>query len=398
MCCLWFINKASRHYLWGIGRLNKGSVIMAKSKIKTILTGVVLSVFVVCLCSACNTNASKTSEASQGMEETKENVHQTIFDAKNEQKRRIIIDVDAGADDSSALMLAAREKNVEILGVTVLPGNADIEQGTRNALAALEAVGCNAPVFKGSESTFTGERKEHIGVYGNDGMGDANLIHPKGKPEEMNAIDFILKTVKENPDEIELIVLGPATNIAKAIERDPEVMKHVKRIWSMGTAGLGAGNATPIAEFNVYMDAPAYKVMLDSGIPITIVGLDMCQGDAMWTDNHFEQLESSSELGEFVSQSFNKLRSFYKENGYGDKVTNCDSLAMMCALHPGFITETISAHGSCITDPGETYGAVLFYAEGFTYDSVDNNFNYNVTLVTKAIKEDYFNLFFEKLM
>ena len=74
-----------------------------------------------------------------------------------------------------------------------------------------------------------------------------------------------------------------ATNIAKAIERDPETMKKVKMIWSMGTAGLGSGNASPVAEFNVYADPDAYKVMLDSGVNITVIGLNMCGDEAMWT-------------------------------------------------------------------------------------------------------------------
>ena len=137
---------------------------------------------------------------------------------------------------------------------------------------------------------FVLDIKDAFSVFGEDGMGDADLIHPKGKAEEEDAVDFILDTIKEDPGEVEIIALGPATNIARAIDKDPETMQDVKMIWSMGTAGLGVGNASPVAEFNVYADAPAYKVMLDSGLPITIIGLDMCGGEAMWTDEQFEEL------------------------------------------------------------------------------------------------------------
>ena len=211
--------------------------------------------------------------------------------------------------------------------------------------------------------------KTAFSVFGTDGMGDADLIHPKKQAEDGDAVDFIIDTVRNHPDEVEIIAIGPATNIAKAIEKAPETMKKVKRIWSMGTAGLGPSNASPFAEFNVYADAQAYKMMLDSGLPITVIGLDMCDGGAMWTDHQFAELESLNDVGEFVAKSFGKIREFYKSNGSED-VMNCDSVAMMCALYPEFVKNTINTHASCITDEGETYSQVLFYKEGFTYDIV----------------------------
>ena len=307
-------------------------------------------------------------------------------------RRRIIIDTDAGADDAAAIILAAKIPNVEILGVTVLVGNVDLEQSAKNTLMALETAGCTAPVYKGSEQTLSGEKKEAFSVFGTDGMGDAGIIHPKGAPQEDDAVDFILDSVRENPGEIEIIAIGPATNIARAIEKDPETMKNVKMVWSLGTPGLGHGNASPVAEFNVYADAPAYKVMLDSGIPVTIIGLDCCDKEALWTNDNFEELEKLGAAGEFISASFSKLRDFYKSNGC-EAVMNCDPAAVLCALEPGFANETISCHGSCITDEGETYAQVIFYKEGFTYDAAKNDFVYNVTLVTDDDKSDYFETY-----
>ena len=303
--------------------------------------------------------------------------------------RRIIIDTDTGADDASAIILAAMSDQVEIVGVTVLVGNVPLEQSVDNALMALEMAGCEAPVYRGSADTLDGTHIEAFSVFGTDGMGDADLVHPTRTAEEGDAIDFILDTVRENPGEIEIVAIGPATNIARAIERDPETMRQVKMIWSMGTAGLGPGNATPVAEFNVYADAPAYKVMLDSGIPITIIGLDMCGGEAMWTEEQFAELEAAGEIGRFVSRSFSGLRSFYASNGE-DATMDCDALAMTCVLNPDFVNAVLSCHGSCITDEGETYAQVIFYREGFTYDVASNDFTYNVTLVNDVDGEDYF--------
>ena len=311
--------------------------------------------------------------------------------------RKVIIDTDTGADDASALILAAKSENIEILGVTVLAGNVDLEQGTKNALAALQTADCDAPVYMGSAENYSGEKINAFSVFGSDGMGDADLIHPTGKAEDQDAIDFILDTVKANPNEVEIIALGPATNIAKAIEREPDTMKTVKRIWSMGTTGTGPGNATPVAEFNVYHDPYAYKVMLDSGIPVTVVGLDMCSGDAAWTGAQFEEMKTKNDIGNFVSTSFSKLREFYASNGSADAVMNCDALAMMCVVYKDFVTDTVSCHGSCVTDKGETYAQVIFYREGFTYDVAQNDYDYNVTLVSGVCGEDYYNLFLQTI-
>lgn len=307
--------------------------------------------------------------------------------------RKVIIDTDTGADDASALILAAKSKNIDILGVTTLVGNTDLEQSTKNALAALEIAGSDAPVYRGSAENYSGEKINAFSVFGTDGMGDADLIHPTGKAEDKDAIDFILETVSADPNEVEIISLGPATNIAKAIERDPDTMKKVKRIWSMGTTGFGPGNATPVAEFNAYNDPYAYKVMLDSGIDITVIGLDLCGGDAEWTEEQFKQLDSANDIGHFVNTSFSKLREFYADNNSGNRTKNCDSLAMMCVVYEDFLTDIVNCHGSCITEKGETYGQVIFYQEGFTYDVAQNDFVYNVTLGREVCGADYFNLY-----
>ena len=301
-----------------------------------------------------------------------------------EARRKVIIDTDAGADDASALMLAASSPELEILGVTVLKGNVDLEQGTRNVLAALEQVGCDAPVYKGAGRRYGGDEVVAFSVFGRDGMGERNLVHPQGAAQAQDAMDFMLETIRENPDEVEIFALGPATDIALAMDRDPDTMRRVKRIWSMGTAGLGQGNATPVAEFNVYSDAPAYRRMLEFGIPVTIVGLDMCGGEAQWTNAQFEALEACGEAGRFTADSFAKIREFYAGNGSVDSVMNCDVAAILCAVDPDYATRTVACYGSCQTDPGECYGQVVFYKQGFTYDAARNDFDYNVTLVAQV--------------
>ncbi len=314
-------------------------------------------------------------------------------DSASAAPRKIIIDTDTGADDASAIILAAKNQSVDLMGVTVLVGNVDLEQGADNALMALEMAGSDAPVYKGEAENSGGVEIDAFSVFGTDGMGDADLIHPKNSAREEHAIDFILDSVRQNPGEVEIVALGPATNIAKAIERDPETMKQVKMIWSMGSAGLGPGNATPVAEFNVYADPGAYKTMLDSGIDITVIGLDMCDGEAQWTNKQMEILEKTNDTGRFVAKSFGKIREFYAANGSADSVMNCDALAMTCVLNPDFVKKTVECHASCITDPGEAYSQVIFYRKGFTYDVAANDFDYNVRLVNEVVKSDFFTMY-----
>ena len=310
--------------------------------------------------------------------------------------RKLIIDSDAGADDASAIIYAALQRNVEILGVTVSAGNVDLDQGAENVIAALELAGCDAPVYKGAKENYDGSSIKAYSVFGNDGMGDAGLIHPKREAADGDAVDFLIDSIKEAPGEVEVVCLGPVTNIAKALEKDSDAMKNVKRIWSMGTTGLGSGNASPVAEFNVYNDAPAYQKMLASGLPITIIGLDVCGGDAEWTNDQFEELSDRSNIGEFVATSFGKLREFYRKNG-SNTVKNCDSLMMMCVLYPGFVKDSVNTYASCVTEKDETYAEVIFYQEGFTYDVVTNDYDYHTVLVTKVDSAMYFNNYLDAI-
>ena len=183
----------------------------------------------------------------------------------------------------------------------------------------------------------------------------AKVTHEQGVKRRRAARANVRFTNEDQADSVEIVALGPATNVAKAMQQDPEIMKKVKRIWAMGSAGLGPGNATPVAEFNVYHDAEAFREMLDFGVPVTVVGLDVCDGEALWTGEQFAALEKTGEVGEFVTKSFGKIREFYEKNGSGDTVMNCDPVTIMCLAIPGFMQETIPVHGSCITDAGEAY-------------------------------------------
>ena len=304
--------------------------------------------------------------------------------------RHIIIDTDMGGDDAAALVLAAKSPNVKIEGVTVLAGNVDLEQAAKNALMTLEVAGVNIPVYKGADRSLVNREVELFSVYGEDGMGDVDLIHPKGKVQKKSAVDFILETVRKNPDQIEIILLGPATNVALAIQKDPATMKRVKRFWSMGTSGFGEGNATPVAEFNVFKDAEAYKVMLDSGVPVTVVGLDIMNSEVRLNAEILTAMKNSSPTQRFIALANEKYLNFCRDELHSSDALFCDPVTMAVALWDDFVLETATCHASCITEPNETYGQVLFYRKNHMYDTMVTFDSYPVEVVTKIKGAEFF--------
>ncbi len=280
--------------------------------------------------------------------------------------RKFIIDTDTGSDDAVALLLAGITK-MNVVGVTTLCGNAPLEQATLNALMCMEVAGINAPLYKGAKQPLVKTLSTASTVHGKDGMGDCDLVHPKTKPCDGHAAEFILQTVAEYPDEIEIIALGPATNIALAIMKDRETMKNVKRIWSMGSAGFGPGNATPVAEFNVYTDAEAYSVMLSSGIPVTIIGFDMCGGDSVLNEAEIEELRNGSDISKFAADCTGALVRHYKNKHGVSKLELPDPVAIAAAIWDDVVEEAPECYCYCCTADPYTYGQVIVYERGRVY-------------------------------
>lgn len=275
--------------------------------------------------------------------------------------RKVIIDTDTGSDDAAAIMLAVAAADVEILGVTTLGGNIALEQTTKNALQTLEVCGSDTPVYPGACRPIMRELVTADGVHGKDRMGDQDLVHPVRKAESRHAVDFILETVRKYPDEIEIIALGPATNIALAIMQDRETMSRVKHIWSMGTSGFGVGNCTPVAEFNVYVDADSYAIMLTSGIPVTIIGFDLCLGPAAMHREDLDYLKTASAAGEFAVKCTTALLNYNLQHRGECFVDLPDAVAMGIALWPDIVEDYVDAYCYCCTKEEPAYGQVIIY-------------------------------------
>ena len=192
-------------------------------------------------------------------------------------KKKIIIDTDPGQDDAVALLLALASKELEILGVTCVAGNVPLSLTSENARKILELTRYSEiPVFAGADRPIkrTLVTAEH--VHGKTGIDGPVLEKPKIKLQSKEAIEFIIETILSYPkDEITLCTLGPLTNIGLAFQREPRIKTLIKEIIMMGGGFFEGGNITPAAEFNIYVDPEAAAEVLVSGIPITMLPLDV---------------------------------------------------------------------------------------------------------------------------
>jgi inosine-uridine nucleoside N-ribohydrolase len=188
--------------------------------------------------------------------------------------RKIIIDTDPGHDDVMALMLACKSPEFDVVAVTTVCGNSTIENTTRNARYIIDFIKRNdIPVYSGAATPLRRDLIQAV-VHGTSGLDGINPTNDSALTGD--AVEQILQLIKQAPNEITIVTLGPLTNIAKAIQKDPETMLLVKEIVSMGGAIDVPGNKNRVAEFNIFVDPDAAKIVMDFPITKTLVPLDAC--------------------------------------------------------------------------------------------------------------------------
>ena len=190
--------------------------------------------------------------------------------------KRIIIDTDPGVDDAFTFLLALASPEIKLEALTTTQGNVTVEKATRNALAVLElGRASHIPVAQGSVLPLVQPLRASAHVHGESGIGNAHLPEPQATLVPAHAVDYLIDRVLTEPNEISIFPIGPMTNIAMAIRKEPRFAKAVKELVIMGGAIQEAGNMTPLAEFNIYVDPHAAHIVFHSGIPITLIPLDV---------------------------------------------------------------------------------------------------------------------------
>ena len=223
--------------------------------------------------------------------------------------QKIIIDTDPGIDDTMAIFFALNSPEIEVLGLTTVYGNTSTDQGTKNALRILEiASRTDIPVYSGAaqplETEYTGKGEF---VHGHDGQGNTNLEDPVTTAATGSAVDFLEKTIKDNPGEVILVPIGPLTNIGELFIKDPNIGKDIKEIILMGGNALVQGNASPSAEANIRNDPEAADIVFSADCEISMVGLDV-------TNQVFMDKETIDKIVNFdnpQSQHLKKIFPFY---------------------------------------------------------------------------------------
>lgn len=275
--------------------------------------------------------------------------------------RKWIIDTDTGSDDAVAIMMAVLSEDIDVLGITAVAGNVPLDLAVKNALMTLEVCGSPVKVYPGQSRPLFRKPVTAVNVHGDDGMGDRDLIHPVRKAEEEDAVDFLIRMAKLYGNELEIVMIGPATNIAAAILKDREAMSKIKRLYSMGTAGFGPGNCTPVSEFNVYADAEAYRIVLEAGIPMTIIGFDMCIGKAAWDMEDMSRISSSGPIGKFAVDCNTALLNYNIRRADLSIVDLPDAVAVGVALWPDIVTDSRHCYCYCHIQDDRCYGQVIVY-------------------------------------
>ena len=191
--------------------------------------------------------------------------------------RKIIIDTDPGQDDAVAIMLALASPELEVVGITCVAGNVPLALTQRNARIICELAGrTDIPVFAGATRPMVRALVTAEHVHGKTGLNGPELWEPTMPLRKEHAVNFIIKTLRMNRDgAVTLCVLGPLTNIALALVQAPDIAEHIREIVLMGGGSFEGGNITPAAEFNIYVDPHAAKVVFQSGIPLVVMPLDL---------------------------------------------------------------------------------------------------------------------------
>lgn len=273
-----------------------------------------------------------------------------------ERCRKTVIDCDPGIDDSFALLLAM--KHLEVLGITTVGGNTGLDDTSRNARFLTELAGrTDIPVYAGYDTPLLEKTERAEEVHGIRGLGTVDTGELKKKLENEHAADFLIRTFMKQKD-ITLAALGPLTNVAQAILKQPALKKQIPEIICMG-GSVTCGNFNPCAEFNIYADPEAAKIVFESGIPIKMVGLNLCRQNSMTPDD----VERMRRIPNSVAQFAAEILDFSVQGGRQAEL--CDACTIAWLIDPEIVTCSLPMHVDIETRGEFTRGMTVCDYRGY---------------------------------
>ncbi len=273
--------------------------------------------------------------------------------------RRVLVDTDTASDDAVALIMALRSREVQIEAITVVAGNVPVEQGSRNALYTVELCAAEVPVFAGAHRPLARQLETADWFHGRDGLGDHGYAPANRSIESEHAVDAILRVIKDVPG-IEIVTLGPLTNLALALTREPGLAVNVARCVVMGGAPCCEGNVTPAAEFNSWVDPEAARIVFRSGLPIELIGWQLCRGSAVVGAKDIEEMMNfGTSFADFSirANSFAKEAYYWQTGEHGIPLP--DPVAMGVLLDPSLCLEASRHYVEIETESELTRGMIV---------------------------------------
>ncbi len=273
--------------------------------------------------------------------------------------RTLLIDTDTASDDAVAIIMALRAPEVRVVAITTVAGNVDVQQSTRNALYTAQLCGSDVPVYTGAEKPLLRTYQNATWFHGRDGLGDHSYPPPRQSPGSLHAVDAIIDAVEANPG-IVIVTLAPLTNIALAVAKMPSIAQKVGRCVIMGGAPCCEGNVTPAAEYNIWVDPEAARIVLRSGLPIELVGWHLCRGEAVLNEADIARIHGfDNDLAHFAIECNSHARHAYKIQTGEDGISLPDPVAMCIALDPSIGTHWSSHYADVETDSELTRGMTV---------------------------------------
>jgi purine nucleosidase len=259
---------------------------------------------------------------------------ETILLKPTRPRRLVLIDTDTASDDAVALIMALRSPSVEVVAITIVAGNVSVERGARNALFTAELCDSSAPVYIGASKPILRDLESAEWFHGLDGLGDHGYAPTRRSPEPTHAIDAIISAAHHHHG-LELITLGPLTNLALALLRDPSIATKISRCVIMGGAPCCEGNVTPAAEFNIWVDPEAARIVFASGLPIEMIGWQLSRNEAVLNANDIDRiLALDTSFAAFAINSNSTAARAYSEQTGEPGIALPDPIAMAILLEP----------------------------------------------------------------
>ena len=255
-------------------------------------------------------------------------------------ERLFLIDTDTASDDAVALIMALRAPDVRVVAITTVAGNVTVEQATKNALYAAEVSGSDVPVYPGAAKPLVRAHENATWFHGADGLGEHFYPAAKRPPESGWGPDAIIETVDRHPG-LTLVTLGPFTNIALALLRAPRIAQNIARCIVMGGAPCCEGNVTPAAEYNIWVDPEAARIVTRSSMNIEMVGWQLSRFDAVLNASDIERcLSLGTDRARFAIECNSRAQAAYLEQTGETGISLPDPVAMAVALDPSIVTSS----------------------------------------------------------